>query len=94
MYGRKSPRDFVHMDELWEADGRWPSYFIANSVWVYADEYRAELAGDQDYSRILIHAGDDNGWQYRRPLAEKRQVAKVLESIDRPVSQQQLSATA
>lgn len=91
MYGRKSPRDFVHMDELWEADSEWPSYFIADKVWVYADEYRAELTGDEDYSRILVHANSEEGWQFRRPLAQKQSVAAVLDAIDRPVSQQQLA---
>ncbi|MEE4192512.1 MAG: hypothetical protein V2I66_13105 [Halieaceae bacterium] len=90
-YGRKSPRDFVQVDELWEADGQWSSYFIRRQVWVFADEYRAELPGDQDYSRILIHAGPDSAWQYRRKLAEKQEVARVLAAIREPVSQQQLS---
>ena len=89
-YGRKSPRDFVHIDELWQADRRWPSYFIGRQVWVYADEYHAELPGDEDYCRILIHAGPGAGWQYRRSLADKRKVAAVLAAIRQPVSQQQL----
>lgn len=90
-YGRKSPRDFVQIDELRDADPQWPSYFIGRQVWIFADEYRAELPGDEDYSRILVHAGPDTGWQYRRPLSEKQEVAQVLAAIREPVSQQQLS---
>ncbi len=43
---RKQPRDFVHIDEFWEADAHWPTYYIGNKVWVFADEYHADLSGD------------------------------------------------
>lgn len=91
MHGRKAPRDFVHVDELWQADEGWASYFIGGRVWVFADEYRAELSGDEDYSRILVQAGDDRSWIYTRPLAKKAEVAKTLDAIERPVSEKQLA---
>jgi hypothetical protein len=50
----KSPRDFVHIDELWEADLEWPDYFLADMLWIFADEYRPGLIGDEDYCRIII----------------------------------------
>lgn len=90
MLMRKTPRDFVHVDDLWEADDQWSQYFIAQKVWVYVDEYRAELAGDQDYSRIIVHAASEQGWMFKRPLKDKAAVEAVLKKITRPVSQSQL----
>ncbi len=87
---RKQPRDFVHIDEFWEADASWPHYYVHNHVWIYADEYRAELVGDEDYSRIIINAGNDQGWIYSRRLTERDKVLQVLQQIERPVSELQL----
>ena len=83
---RKKPRDFVHMDELVAADEDWPSYFIGRSVWVYADEYRAELPGDRNYCRIIITAGGDQGWYYQRPLQDRDEVLGTLDSLNDPLS--------
>lgn len=90
MQERKSPRDFVYLDEFWEADDRWPHYFIDNKVWMFVDEYRAELTGDEDYSRIIVHSGGDKGWLYSRTLSEKPLVIRTLDKISRPVSEKQL----
>lgn len=86
----KSPRDFVHVDEFWEGDPNWSSYFIGSKLWVYCDEYRAELIGDQDYCRIVVHQGNSTGLIYKRRLAERTQVEAVLAAIEQPVSRQQL----
>ncbi len=87
---RKEPRDFVHFDEFVEADASWESYFFAATVWILVDEYRAELDGDEDYSRILVHAGDDEGWLYSRRLSEKKKVHDTFKKMAVPVSEQQL----
>ena len=87
---RKMPRDFVHVDEFWQADNQWEKYYIRQKVWVYFDEYRAELPGDQTYSRIIIHSGSDEGWLFHRPLAEKDLVHLTLDQIAKPVSEKQL----
>lgn len=87
---RKSPRDFVHIDELWDADSHWSHYFHAQKVWVYVDEYRAELIGDQDYSRICVQADDQYHWQLSKPLAQKSDIEKTITKINRPVSERQL----
>lgn len=87
---RKTPRDFVFVDEFWEADDAWQEYYLNQSVWVFMDEYRAELAGDQDYSRIIIHSGNDSGWKYSRRLKQRDLVHSVLESIKKPVSEKNL----
>lgn len=87
---RKQARDFVYIDELWEADKYWPHYFIGSQVWIYADEYRAELDGDEDYSRIIINQGSERGWIYKRRLADKPQVIFILKNVERPISQAQL----
>ncbi|MFT5578381.1 MAG: hypothetical protein ACI9WS_001135 [Paraglaciecola psychrophila] len=87
---RKQPRDFVQLDEFWAADKHWPQYFFQQKIWVYADEYRAELDGDEDYSRIVIHGGLDRGWLFTRPLRCKSTVAATLQKIVVPVSQRQL----
>lgn len=87
---RKTPRDFVHIDEFWDADEHWPRYFLAQKVWVFVDEYRAELTGDEDYSRICIHADNTHQWQYIRPLSSKQQVHQILSQIKQPVSEDQL----
>ena len=91
MLSRKAPRDFIHVDEFWEADKYWDHYFIGNSVWIYADEYRAELPGDEDYSRIVVHGGKDGGWIYSRPLIQWQKVQKTLQAIQQPVSEMQLA---
>lgn len=87
---RKQPRDFVHIDEFWPADEDWPHHYLDGQVWIYLDEYRAELTGDQDYCRIIINAGNDYGWIYQRRRKEKNSVLEVLGKIDRPVSEAQL----
>lgn len=87
---RKQPRDFVYLDELWPADESWSHYYLEDQVWVYLDEYRAELMGDEDYCRIIINAGNDCGWIYKRRNLEKTKVLEVLQKIHRPVSEGQL----
>ncbi len=89
---RKSPRDFVEVDDLWPAASDWPSYFIQQKVWVYMDRYRAELAGDQDYCRILIRHSDDEGWEYRRPWEEWETVEMLFGKIQQPVAIEQLKS--
>ena len=91
MFAGKKPRDFIYVDEFWEADEYWSRHFIGGKVWVYADEYRAELPGDEHYSRIVIHGGNDGGWIYSRRLDDKQEVQKTLLAIDRPVSELQLA---
>lgn len=86
----KSPRDFVHIDELWKADLHWPDYFLADKLWVFVDEYRPGLIGDEDYCRIVIHAGNNWGWLFTRSLTGKGDVDKTLAAITQPVSQVQL----
>lgn len=88
--GRKQPRDFVQVDEFWDADRHWLNYFFQQKIWIYADEYRAELTGDEDYSRIVIHAGDDRGWLFSRPLSRRQIVHDTLCRILTPVSERQL----
>ncbi|WP_299770671.1 hypothetical protein [uncultured Pseudoteredinibacter sp.] len=87
---RKTPRDFVHIDEMWDADPSWESYFLKTSVWVYADTFRAELAGDSDYARIVIQGGDDLIWIYSVPLNQSQRLFEVLDKIEKPVKQGQL----
>lgn len=89
---RKQPRDFVHVDEFWAADNHWDDYFISNQVWVYLDEYRAEVPGDEDYCRIIINGGNERGWIYQRPLSKRTQVLGLLREIEKPVSEAQLSS--
>ena len=92
MLTRKEPRDFVHLDEFQVADDLWKSYFLGKKIWIFVDEYRGVLPGDLDYSRIVIHRGDDKGWLYSRRLEEQREVHGVLEKIIVPVSEAQLKA--
>lgn len=87
---RKTPRDFVQVDEMWDGAPDWESYFLYSSVWVYSDTFRAELAGDKDYARIVIQGGDDTSWIYSVPLAQSQVLNKVLDEIEKPVKQSQL----
>ncbi len=87
---RKRPRDLVHLDEFWPADENWPSYYLSSLVWIYFDEYGAELIGDEDYCRIIINSGNDSGWVYRRPIAERYDVLSKLEAVKIPISEDQL----
>lgn len=87
---RKTPRDFVQLDEMWDGAPDWESYFLHTSVWVYADTFRAELAGDNDYARIVIHGGDGINWIYSVPLAQSHRLNNVLGEIEKPVKQSQL----
>jgi len=89
---RKEPRDFVFVDELRDADENWPEYFFSRKVWVYMDEYRAELIGDEDYARILIYVSATKGWQYSNPLKDRAKTHSVLSSLQSPISIQQLVA--
>ena len=90
MFGRKQPRDFVQTDEFWEADKHWPEYYFENKIWIYADEYHPGVIGDEDYSRIVIHSGNDTGWIFSRQLKDKSIVQQALQAIQIPVSEQQL----
>ncbi|MEH6519422.1 MAG: hypothetical protein V7742_22320 [Halioglobus sp.] len=87
---RKAPRDFVHIDEFWEADDQWNQYYFRQKVWVYFDEYRAELPGDETYSRIIIRSTEDEGWLFSRNLSEKNIVHETADRITLPVSELQL----
>lgn len=88
----KQPRDFVHFDGLVEGDSQWDNYFIGTQHWMFYDEYRAELPGDQDYCRIIVHTRNDQGLVLLRPLREKRQVERVFSEISKPISKCQLLA--
>ena len=92
MLTKKGPRDFVHLDELWVADNLWTNYFLDKKIWVFVDEYRGGLPGDQDYSRIVIHGSENKGWLYSRRLEKQKEVHGVLEKIIVPVSEVQLTA--
>ena len=87
----KHPRDFVLNDELWPANGDWPSYFPGNKVWVFMDEYHATLPGDETYSRIIVSSGNGEGWIFSRPLIQKVTVEHVLQLIKIPICQYQLA---
>lgn len=89
---RKTPRDFVQLDELWDAADDWGSYFLNTSVWVYADTFRAELAGDKDHAKIVIQGGDDESWMYSVSLSQSHQLTKVINEIEKPVKQSQLES--
>tara|TARA_R110002072_G_scaffold50399_17_gene135843 strand:- start:4931 stop:5236 length:306 start_codon:yes stop_codon:yes gene_type:complete len=86
----KKPRDFVHVDDFYRADRHWPSYFVDNSVWVFFDEYNPGLIGDEDYCRIIVHAGNSSGLIYKRPLCEKPALDQLINAIECPVSERQL----
>jgi len=89
---RKSPRDFVFIDELWPADKDWPSVYPGNKVWVFMDEYWATLPGDQDYRRLIISGGEGEGWIFKRRLNKKVEVSEILLSIQTPIREKQLRA--
>ncbi|MCB1846653.1 MAG: hypothetical protein KDI04_04505 [Halieaceae bacterium] len=86
----KKPRDFVHVDEFYRADSHWPSYFIDDTVWIFYDEYNPGLIGDEDYCRIIVHAGQTTGLICKRPLSEKPALDRLLKKIECPVSERQL----
>jgi hypothetical protein len=52
---------WVKDEQFWRADSSWSAYFIGNSVWVYYDEYNAQLIGDEDCCRIIVHSGNTYG---------------------------------
>ncbi len=89
---RKTPRDFVQLDELWDAADDWGGYFLNASGWVYADTFRAELAGDEDHAKIVIQGGDDESWMYSVSLSQSHQLTKVINEIEKPVKQSQLES--
>jgi hypothetical protein len=89
---RKTPRDSVFVDEFREADEHWAQYFIGNKVWLFMDEYRAELAGDEDYIRIIVFSSADEGWQFSRRLDERERVHSILHSLKSPIAENQLVA--
>lgn len=87
---RKTPRDFVQLDELWDGADDWESYFLNTSVWVHADTFRAELAGDKDHAKIVIQGGDDESWVYSVSLSQSHLLTEMLNEIERPVKRGQL----
>lgn len=89
---RKSPRDSVFVDEFREADAHWAQYFIGNKVWLFMDEYRAELAGDEDYIRIIVSSSADEGWLFSRRLDEHELVHSIMRSLNSPIAENQLVA--
>lgn len=92
MASRKRPRDFVFIDDFWDADEAWDEYYLNQSVWVFMDEYHATLAGDEDYCRIIVYSSSDRGWKYSRRLKEREHVHAVSEAIKKPVSEKNLMA--
>lgn len=83
---RKQPRDFVWLDEFQPAVNDWPESYPGNKVWLNIHEYKATLAGDASYLRLLISGSHNCNlvWQTKPDAAHE--LARLMSSISQPLS--------
>ena len=83
---RKQPRDFIWQDDFQYAEDDWPENYPGNKVWVNIHEYRATLAGDASYLRILISGAHDCNLVWQTTPDGAHELHRLLASLTLPLS--------
>lgn len=83
---RKQPRDFVWLDEFQLALNDWPEHYPGNQVWVNLHEYKASLAGDASYLRLLISGAHNCNLIWQTTPDGAHDLQRLLANIKPPLS--------
>ncbi|MBL4799948.1 MAG: hypothetical protein JKY50_21325 [Oleispira sp.] len=83
---RKQPRDFIWQDDFQYAKDDWPENYPGNKVWVNIHEYRATLAGDASYLRLLISGAHDCNLVWQTTPDGAHELQRLLASLTMPLS--------
>lgn len=83
---RKQPRDFIWQDEFQLAMDDWPESYPGNKVWVNIHEYRATLAGDAAYLRLLISGAHNCNLVWQTTPDGAHNLCRLLTNLQTPLS--------
>lgn len=82
---RKKPRDFVWCDEFQASGPDWPKCYPGNKVWMNIHEYRAALAGDASYLRILISGDPDCNLVWETSPDSSHELQWMMKKLPQPL---------
>ncbi len=83
---RKQPRDFIWRDEFITAADDWPHHYPNNQLWLNLHEYKASLAGDQSYLRLLVSGSHDCNLIWQGTLEDSHNLNRILHLLIPPLS--------
>jgi hypothetical protein len=83
---RKQPRDFIWRDEFQLAMNDWPESYPGNKVWVNIHEYKATLAGDAAYLRLLVSGAHDCNLVWQTTPDGAHELHRLLSNLATPLS--------
>lgn len=83
---RKQPRDFIWLDEFQNAVNDWPDSYPGNKVWINIHEYKATLAGDASYLRLLISGSHNCNLVWQTKPDSAHELKRMMTSITHPLS--------
>jgi hypothetical protein len=83
---RKQPRDFIWLDEFKLADNDWPEQYPGNQVWINLHEYKATLAGDASYLRLLISGGHNCNLVWQTTPDATHDLQRLMKKLTLPLS--------
>ncbi len=89
---RKQPRDFIWLDDLIQADSDWPDNYPGHQVWINLHEYKATLAGDSSYLKLLISGGNNCNLVWQTTPDGSHELQRILKKITPPLSFKTLKA--
>jgi len=64
----------------------WPEYYPCNQVWINLHEYKATLAGDASYLRLLISAALDCTLAWQTTPDGSHNLHRLLFNLKQPLS--------
>lgn len=82
---RKQPRDFVWHDEFQDSALDWPKCYPGNKVWINVHEYKATLAGDASYLRILISGNHDCNLVWKTKPDGAHDLQRMIRQLPKPL---------
>jgi hypothetical protein len=82
---RKKPRDFVWRDEFQASAADWPKCYPGNKVWMNIHEYKAALAGDASYLRILISGDHDCNLVWETTPDGAHELQRMVKQLPQPL---------
>ncbi len=82
---RKQPRDFIWQDEFQDSAIDWPKSYPGNKVWMNIHEYKAALAGDASYLRILISGDHDCNLVWQTTPDGAHELQRMIKQLTWPL---------
>jgi hypothetical protein len=83
---RKQPRDFIWLDEFQLADDDWPENYPGGRIWINLHEYKATLAGDASYLKLLLSGGQSCNLVWKSTPDAAHDLQRILQRLTQPLS--------